>query len=926
MRTNSHSVVVQLLLICTLVLLSSLPDAASEASAQSQKTSTTIRPEFNSVPDHIPNFLPFKSVKRPKVAVILSGGGARGIASIGVLKVLEDAEIPIDFIAGTSIGSILGALYASGYSIEQLRAMVDTTTWDDVLSFSDDARRSDLFLDQKAAADRSILTVRFEGFEPILPQSLSTGQRLMNYLNLLVLQGIYHPNPSFDDLRIPFRAVTTDLVSGKSVILDRGDLTEALRASVSVPLLFSPVVRDSARLTDGGLVSNIPVDVALNWGANIVIAVDVTSPLRPLSKLNAPWEIADQILGITMQLSNQQQLAKASVVIRPNLGAHLTDDFTNVGSLIAQGELAANMAVADVKMLLERKRDDQVANASDNEVYENAHLNFDAVSLDQRWLSPIMTLARDREIPARKLRALVETIYQSGEFEDVRIDVEKDSASTALQLVALPTPIVRSVAIVGAKLVGLDTLNAVFQPLVGRRLNFHKSRKVLESVLSIYRDRGYSLARIQNATLDRASGTARIQIDEGVVYRRDIKGTTKTKDYVIWRELPWNEGDVFQVRKIGSSISNLYGTNLFEQVSIGTHQEGGQGEHQVVTIKVRERSTELIRLGLRIDNERSIQPSMDIRDENLGGIGAELGFHTSLGSRNRSFVADFTSTRIFNSYFTFGLKAYYTLRDVNVYGEEPLSDLRDWSRVRIGEFRELKEGGSVTFGTQLQRLGTVTVEGRMENQRAWSFFGQPFSTGDFTIGSVKFGLKVDNLDVSPYPRKGVLVNFFYESAFMPAQGNAGFTKMWFSYDWYQTYFDRHTIHSRIQMGFADETLPITEQFSLGGQDSFYGLREDNSLGRQLLMASLEYRYHLPFKIFFDTHLSIRYDLGSLWTAPSEVRLVDLRHGIGAALALDTPIGPVQFSLGQSFFFRKELLNNPISLGPLLGYFSIGYAF
>jgi NTE family protein len=926
MPNNFLAVILRIVRFCAVLFVAAYAAATVDAWAQSPKALRMIRPEFSQVPDHMPNFLPFKSVKRPKVAVILSGGGARGIASIGVLKALEDADIPVDFIAGTSIGSILGALYASGYSIEQLHAMVDTTNWDDVLSFSDDARRSDLFLDQKVAADRSILTVRFDGFEPVLPQSLSTGQRLMNYLNLLVLQGIYHPNPSFDDLRIPFRAVTTDLVSGKSVILDRGDLTEALRASASVPLLFSPVARDSARLTDGGLVSNIPVDAALNWGADIVIAVDVTSPLRPLSKLNAPWEIADQILGITMQLSNQQQLAKANIVIRPNLGSHLSDDFTDIDSLVAQGEIAAKLVINDLKGLLQRENDDQAAKRSGSEVFRNVHFNFDALSLDQRWLAPVMNLAREREISERKLAALVEMIYQSGDFEDVRIEAETDSGSTALQLVTLPTPVIRSVEIAGTKLVGLDTLKGVFQPLLGHRLNFHKSRKVLESVLAIYRDRGYSLARIQEAVLDKTTGNAFVRIDEGIVYRRDIKGTTKTKDYVIWRELPWNEGDVFQVRRIGSGISNLYGTNLFEQVSIGTQQEGTQGEHQVVTIKVRERSTELIRLGLRIDDERGIQPSMDVRDENLGGIGAELGFHTVVGSRNRSFLTEFTSTRIFNSYLTFSLKGYYTLHDVNVYGEEPLSDPKDWNRVRIGEYRELKQGGSVTFGMQLQRLGTVTVEGRLENQRAWSFFGQSFTTGDFQIGSIKFGLKVDNQDVFPYPHKGVLMNFFYESAFMPAQGNVGFTKMWFSYDWYQTYFGRHTIHPRIRFGFADETLPITEQFSLGGQESFYGLREDNSRGRQLMVASLEYRYHLPFKVFFDTHLSIRYDVGSLWTAPSEVRLVDLRHGIGTSLALDTPIGPVEFSVGQSFFFRKELLNNPISLGPLLGYFSIGYAF
>lgn len=914
------------LLLCVLVPFAGFPEATFQVHAQSAKVTKTIRPDFSDTPERIPNLLPYKSVKRSKVAVVLSGGGARGIASIGVLRVLERADIPIDLIVGTSIGSILGGLYASGYSIDQLQRMVDTTNWADVLSFSDDARRSDLFLDQKIAEDRSILTVRFQGLEPILPQSLSTGQRLTNYLNLLVLQGIYHPNPSFDDLRIPFRAVTTDLVSGKLIVLDRGDLTEALRASVTVPLLFSPVPRDTARLLDGGLVSNIPVDAARNWGADIVIAVDVTSPLRPVSRLNAPWEIADQILGITMQAANQQQLAKANVVIRPNLGAHLSDDFTYLDSLITSGEAATKQVVDDLRSLLRAKANDDGDNRLDQPVFRNAHLTFDALSLDQRWMVPVMNLARQTEVSEKTLKSLVTMMHETGEFEDVRIDVEIDSGFTALRLVALPTPVIQSVEILGNRLIRLDTLKSVFQPLVGHRLNFHQSRKAMETVLSLYRDRGYSLARIREAFLDRSSGVATIRIDEGIVYRRDIKGTTKTKDYVVWRELPWDEGDVFQVSKVAQGISNLYGSNLFEQVSIGIQQEGTSGEHQVVVIKVRERSTELIRLGLRIDTERSIQPSVDVRDENLLGIGAELGIHVYGGSRNRSYVAEFKATRIFNSYLTLGLKAYSTLRDVNVYSDDPLGNPKQWNRVRVGEYRELKQGGTATFGTQLERLGTVTVEGRLENHRAWSFFGEPFETENFQIGSLRFGLKVDNEDRYPFPRNGVAMDFFYESAVLPAQGGVGFTKMSFSYDWYHTYFNRHTIHSRIRFGFADQTLPITERFSLGGQESFYGLREDNSRGRQLLVASLEYRYHSPVKIFFDTYLTVRYDLGSIWAAPAEVRLVDLRHGIGVGVALDTPIGPAEFSLGQSFFFRKEFLNNPLSLGPLLGYFSIGYAF
>ena len=895
------------------------------SSAQSSVVTRTIEPDFSSTPQLLPDFLPYKSVNRPKIAVVLSGGGARGMASIGVLKVLEQAEIPIDLIVGNSIGSILGGLYASGYSIGQLKQMVDTTNWADVLSFNDDARRSDLFLDQKIAEDRSILTVRFQGFEPILPQSLSTGQRLTNYLNLLVLQGIYHPNPSFDGLRIPFRAVATDLVSGKAVVLDRGDLTQAMRASVSVPLLFSPVPRDSALLFDGGLVSNIPVDVARNWGADLIVAVDVTSPLRPATKLNAAWEVADQILGITMQAPNRLQLANANVVIRPDLGAHLSDDFTNLDSLISQGEISAQAVLADLKDQMKKKSAEQAKRNLSQHVYKNTHFKFDALSLDQEWIVPVMGLARGTEVPERSLQFLVNDMYESGDFEEVRVDVSEDSVSTTLNLIATPTPVIRSIEIRGNTLFKSDTLTTVLQPMRGHRLNFHQSRKALETILTMYRDRGYSLARIREATFDRASGTASVLIDEGIVYRRDIRGTTRTKDYVIWRELPWNENQVFQVQKIAQGIANLYGTNLFEQVSIDTRLEGSNGEHQVVLINVRERNTELIRFGMRIDNERGLQPSLDVRDENLFGLGAELGVHAFGGTRNRSYLAEFKSTRIFNSYLTFGVKGYYTLHDVNVYADDAENTQTQWKRDRVGEYRELNQGGSATFGTQLERLGAVTVEGRLENHRVWSFFGEPFKTESYKIGALRFGVKVDNLDRFPFARKGVLMDFSYESAVIPATGGTGYTKMAFSYDWYQT-FGRSTLHPRIRFGFADETLPISEQFSLGGQESFFGLREDDSRGRQLLAVSLEYRFHSPMKIFFDTHLFARYDLGSIWPASAAVRLVDLRHGIGGGVAFETPIGPIEFSLGQSFFFRKEILDNPVSLGPLLGYFSIGYVF
>ena len=123
---------------------------------------------------------------------------------------------------------------------------------------------------------------------------------------------------------------------------------------------------------------------------------------------------------------------------------------------------------------------------------------------------------------------------------------------------------------------------------------------------------------------------------------------------------------------------------------------------------------------------------------------------------------------------------------------------------------------------------------------------------------------------------------------------------------------------------ADDALPLSEQFSLGGQQSFFGFREDDARGRQMLVAGLEYQDRLPFSLFFDTYFKARYDFGSVWQRIEAMRLEDFKHAVGLTLGFDTPIGPAEFSIGRSFYLRKDLLSRPVSLGPFAAYFSIGY--
>ena len=890
---------------------------------------TLIKPDIREVKSRYPKLNPIQLVRRPRIALVLSGGGARGIAAIGVIRVLEHNNIPADLIVGTSIGSVIGGLYAMGYSTDQLQRLVDTTNWDDLLSYSDESKRRDLFLDQKIARDKSVLVLRFEGLEPVIPQAFSTGRRLSNYLNLLTLQGLYHPNPSFNDLRIPFRAVTTDLVTGERIVIDRGDMTEALRASMSVPLIFSSVPRDSMQLLDGGLVDNLPVDVAIAEKADIIIAVDMASPLRPKGKLNAPWEVADQITTIMMQEANKLARAKADIVITPRLGDHLASDFTGTDSLITAGEFSAEKIIPALKKLID-DRTLKLYRADSTVRYKSPRFSC-SDSLPPAFQDSLQMYETRGWITEMDLHCFMNDLYSRGEYASMDGIVGTYADSTIIKIRSVHNPILHNVKILGNQVFSSDTLLTVFQPLLGKYINTQLIERAIERLLAIYRTAGYSLAHVTDIQLDSLSATATVTLDEGTIYRIDIVGTKKSRDWIIWRELPFKSQSLFNISKVAAGISNLYGTSLFEQILVTTHYEDSTGKLNIATIKARERSTELIRFGLRIDNERNIQPSIDIRNENLFGAGAELGLQIGGGTNNQTYLGELKATRIFNSYLTFGLKVYSLSRDVNVYDDVPSSDPYLFEREIVGEYREVREGGSASFGTQLERLGSVTIEGKLEHHRVYDIYNQafevdnqPFANQEYNISSIRFGTNIDTQDKLPFPTDGIVINFSYESALIKLVNAVGFTKMFFSYERYQTIVENLTLHPKFMIGVADETLPISEEFSLGGQENFFGFREDNARGRQLMVASLEYQYKLPFSIFFDTYFKARYDLGAVWLKTEEMRLEDFKHGIGITLGLDTPIGPADFSLGRSFYLRTDLLHHPVSFGPFVLYFSIGY--
>ncbi len=282
---------------------------------------------------------------RPRIGLVLSGGGARGAAHIGVLKVLEEHRVPIDAIAGTSMGAVVGGLYASGLSAADIERVMTSVDWQD--AFRDRPARTDLNFRRKLE-DQNFL-VKFplglKGRRFRLPRGLVQGQKLAQILRGLTLPVAQIQR--FDDRAIPFRAVATDIVTGDRVILDHGDLTTAMRASLSAPGVFSPVDYEGRMLVDGGLSSNLPIDVAREMGVDVLIVVDCGFPLLERGKLVSVATVSNQMLAILIRHNTAQQrktLTPHDVVIDPALGDFSSLDFTaheeamNIGEQAARGQ------------------------------------------------------------------------------------------------------------------------------------------------------------------------------------------------------------------------------------------------------------------------------------------------------------------------------------------------------------------------------------------------------------------------------------------------------------------------------------------------------------------------------------------------------------------------------------------------------------
>ncbi len=849
----------------------------------------------------------------PRIGLVLSGGGSRGFAQIGALKVLEEAGIPIYAVVGTSMGAMLGGLYACGYTASDLDSIVRCTNWQALLGIGEETERSELFIDQKLENDRSLLTLRLDGLTPVVPEAVSTGTRITEFVEHLVWGGVYHGNGSFDDLKYRYRAIATDLVRGASITLDSGNLALAIRASATVPLRFSPVALDSMLLVDGGLLANVPVEVAEKLGCDFIIVINTTSPLQESSQLDAPWNVADQVVTLMMQRQGKESLQAADFVITPDLNRTTGTDFLHPDAAIDSGEAAARRVLPELLAAIGRLSRS-----------EPALRNLGITCADPHLLASLGYADNPPSIHLEELQQRLDRLGAAGAYRGLSAQIDYDGDSARVHIAGMPGPQVRAVLWQGFDRVPSALLVSAFTRLVGTSLNADSVRSASEQALRHARRMGYSFLQIDSTTFDERSGDLHVFVDEGVIREIQIEGLEHCARFVVERELEFDIGDLFHAEQAGKGVNRLMRTGYFRHVRLDANPAPEGGIEVVVSVK--ERSTSVMRFAASVDNERYTQLGVELAQENLFGQGTHVGIRFSGGLRDRSLVGDFRSNRIYGTYWTFGLIGYGRLRNVNVFNRWVEPSTGTIQRNIVGEYREMRAGLKGRFGRQVERFGLFTIEGRYERQGTRDLSVKADDERWRDVGTLKFGARFDTQDRVPFASSGTVVDLSYETAQSMFGADESFVKLHMEADLYSSFSKRHLLHPKIRLGFADATLPLLEQFSLGGQRSMYGLREDELRGRQVFLTSLEYRYLMPIRVYFDTYLSIRYDLGSTWLRPSEIRLNDLEHGIGCGIGLDTPLGAANFALGRSFTLNRMPATTVANVGPIIAYFSFGYRF
>lgn len=869
--------------------------------------------------DEYEQIIPNIDVFRPKISVILSGGGARGFSHIGVLDAIEQHGIQIHSLVGTSMGAIIGSIYASGYTIDEIKNYFRDVDWEELFKLIENADRRDYILDKKSLFDKSLLKVYFKNFEAIIPQGLSFANKLNEILSNLLYNSKYISFGSYDELKIPFRAVATDIVKGNTVILKDKSLPLSVRASLTIPLRHTPVLINDKMLVDGGLMANLPVTVAIEeFSPDITIAVDATSPLLELKDLDRAWNLADQVVSIEMLKYTELERKKATFVITPNLQNYSNTNFLFLDSLIELGRDAFSIVADSLINEITKKTEENIDNYLKHKFPTNLTfkkiLPINITPLDSFNL--ISILKANQSISIREIyKTLIlseekynKLVYKIADSNTIIIQSNKLNQINSIEISdEAPEPI-------------LKLINKLNYEYFAENVSIDLINRLVEDILSEARKNNYCFLTVDTVKWNEENRSLKFIIKPGTIEDIKIVGNESINSNLIQRELLFKKNEIAKYEKISSSRTNLMATSLFSFVDIYP-QKNENGNINII-VSVAEAGNQIMQLGVRADNERNLQASLDFIHNNLWNLGLQLNFSVSGGSRNQNFSITGLNPKVLDADVTTKSMIYYDNRKYYIY--QNLVDLTEKKLINniVSENQWNKIGGLFSIGNQIGKNGKLSVDFRFEKFREFIIGNTP--SNFLNLSTFKINFQYDSGDDLYYPSEGSLINIFLESNLIPdAKDFTSFSKIYISLSNYVSFHDRNTLNFGGIIGAGDQTMPITEMFWLGGENNFWGLSQDQYFGRQIAKFFFSYRYRVPVKSFFDMYFSIHYNTGRVWLNTSQIKMSSFLHGLGMSYSLSTPLGPLSFSIAKPMMVDQKL---GVIWGETQTYFSFGVKF
>jgi NTE family protein len=373
--------------------------------------------------------------KDVKVGLVLSGGGAKGFAHVGVLKVLEEAGVRIDYIGGTSMGAIVGSMYASGYSAKEIDSLIRTFDFDKIMQ--DEVPRKSKPFYEKENGEKYAITFPLKKGKITIPKAVSKGQNVLNLMTEL-LQHV-DTITDFNKLPIPFFCIATNLETGKQEILNSGFLPKAVQASGAFPTLLEPVEIGGKLLIDGGVVNNFPIDEIIEMGADIVIGVDLRSDYDEKDELDSALKIVNQIISFQMYGSYDDRIKKTDVYIHPDMNKYSVTSFDKIEAIEAIGEKVAREKFVDFLRIAKqqsKKRRPFYRQDQQNELHIKSILIKGNQDYTRNYVKGKMKIEEGQTILFSDLVEGINNLTATGNFTNIqyKIDTEKDGSILSLKL------------------------------------------------------------------------------------------------------------------------------------------------------------------------------------------------------------------------------------------------------------------------------------------------------------------------------------------------------------------------------------------------------------------------------------------------------------------------------------------------------------